>query len=114
MIFDEIIRYYNISDEAVQEYKNCGFCRIKVENKCNDSDLEKLKLILLLQDSGFDVKEIEDYIKIQTIDEKGDIKKMKLLNEKRNQILEKIHIYEKQLGNLDYIRHEIRKNIDSK
>lgn len=39
---------------------------------------------------------------------------MKLLNEKRNQILEKIHIYEKQLGNLDYIRHEIRKNIDSK
>ena len=114
MTFDEIIRYYNIPDKAIQEYKNCGFCRIKVENKCNDSDLEKLKLILLLQDSGFDVKEIEDYIKIQTIDEKGDIKKMKLLNEKRNQMLEKIHIYEKQLGNLDYIRHEIRKNIDRK
>lgn len=114
MTFDEIKRYYNIPVEVIEEYKNCGFCRIKGESKCNDSDLEKLKLILLLQDSGFDMKEIESYIKIEAADEKRDIKKMKLLNEKRNQMLDKIHTYEEQLRNLDYIRHEIRKNIDRK
>lgn len=114
MTFNEIKRHYNISDEVIQKYKDCGFCRINRENECSDLDLEKLKLILLLLDSGFDIEEIENYIKIQPIDKMGDIKKMKLLDKKRNQILDKIHIYEKQLENLDYIRHEIRKIIDRK
>lgn len=114
MTFDEINKNYNIPAEIIQEYKNWGFCRTKVKNRCNDSDLEKLKLIMLLLESGFTKEEIEKYIKIEKGDERADIKKMKMLNEKRDYMLDKIHMCEKQLGNLDYIRHEIRKNIDKK
>ncbi|MDU1910705.1 MerR family transcriptional regulator [Fusobacterium sp.] len=111
MTFDEIKKYYNITDEIIQEYKNWGFSRIEKNGK-NNSELEKLKLIMILRDSGFNAKEIENYMKIEFKDGRADAKKMKLLNDKRNQLLDKIHTYEKQLGNLDYIRYEIRKNIE--
>lgn len=72
MTFNEIKRHYNISDEVIQKYKDCGFCRINRENEYNDLDLAKVNFIAVGQ--GFDIEEIGNSIKIQPVDEMGDIK----------------------------------------
>ncbi len=49
MTFNEIKRHYNISDEVIQKYKDCGFCRINRENEYNDLDLAKVNFIAVGQ-----------------------------------------------------------------
>ena len=68
MTIDEASECYRIPLDILREYEKWGLCGAvkKVMGKWNydDSDLEKLSLIMTLHDIGFDSDEIESYMKI--------------------------------------------------
>lgn len=102
MTYDEMKKYYNIPEEIIKMYESWESVKKKKEE---EEVLEKLKLIILLKDSGFKEEEIKKYVEGLT----EDREKILILDRKRNYTLDKIHIYEKRLENLDYLRYEMRK-----
>lgn len=110
MTYDEIKKYYNIPEEIIKMYESWESVKKKREKGEDTPELEKLKLIILLKDSGFKDEEIKNYIEGLT----EDRDKILILDKKRKNTLDKIHIYEKQLENLDYLRYEIRRKNNNK
>ena len=74
----------------------------------DDSDLENLSLIMTLHDIGFNIEEIENYMRL-LLDKNNHSDKLQLysLNKKRNELLDEIHFREKQLEHLNYLRYKI-------
>lgn len=111
MTFEKAKEYYNIPIEVIQEYKKWK-SKGKDEEDCNDSDLEQIKMIMLLQYVTFTMEEIREYMKMYE-EEDSDLKRLRFLNKKRDELLDNIHLYEKKLENLDFLRYELRKNINN-
>lgn len=118
MTKQEASKHFNIPIRILDEYERWGLCSAvkKVMGKWqyDDSDLEKLSLIMTLHDVGFNSKEIEIYMRLLLNDKDTDKKQLDMLNEKRDAILDRIHFREKQLERLDYLRYEINKSIKVK
>lgn len=74
----------------------------------DDSDIERLGLIMTLHDLGFDNREVETYMRLYMEKEKTGDQRMDMLNMKRNDALNEIHFREAQLMRLDYLRHSIK------
>ena len=68
MTIDEASRRYNIPLEMLREYERWGLCKAvkKVMGswQYDDTDLERLGLIMTLHDIGFASSEIETYMKL--------------------------------------------------
>lgn len=111
MTIYEASKQYNIPIEIFREYESWGLCsavkKVMGDWQYDDSDLEKLSLIMTLHDIGFDANEIETYMKLLQQDN-TDAQRMRMLNKKRTDALDEIHFCEKQLECLDYLRHKIR------
>ena len=105
MTIDEACRRYNIPLEILHEYEQWGLC--------GDTDLERLSMIMTLHDIGFKNSEIETYMKKLLEKESGEDQCLKMLEQKRQSILDEIHFREKQLSNLDYLRYNICKDQDT-
>lgn len=75
----------------------------------DDTDLERLSLIMTLHDIGFESSEIEIYMKLLSEKENSEDQRLKILEDKRRNILDDIHLKEKQLNYLDYLRYNIYK-----
>ena len=69
----------------------------------DETDFERLSLIMMLYGLDFTVEEIKKYMKLSL--EKNERECLKLLNKKR--ILDEVHLKEKQLSRIDYLRYEI-------
>lgn len=80
----------------------------------DDTDLERLSLIMTLHDIGFENPDIETYMKLLLERKNTEEQRMRLLDKKRRTILEDIHFREKQLSQLDYLRYHIRKKQEAK
>lgn len=78
----------------------------------DDSDLEKLSLIMTLHDIGFDSDEIESYMKLTMEGSHTDEERLSMLNKKRRAALDEIHFKERQLERLDDLRYRIRKEME--
>ena len=72
-------------------------------------DLERLSLIMTLHDIGFESSEIETYMKLLLEKENSEDQLLKILEDKRRNILDDIHLKEKRLNYLDYLRYNIYK-----
>lgn len=112
MTIDEASRQYKIPIEILRKYENWGLCGA-VKNvmgtwQYDDSDLEKLSLIMTLHDIGFDTEEIEIYMRLLLEHENSETERLRMLEEKRNKALDEIHFREKQLDRMDYLRYKIR------
>lgn len=68
-------------------------------------------MIMTLHDTGFSKDDIDEYMQL-LISGKNNDECMKILNEKRQHTLDKIHILEKRLDNLDYLRNEMKNQIN--
>lgn len=62
-----------------------------------------------LLNSGLDKTEIANYLKLQTDGIATLDERILLLQKIRGKKLEEIHLWEKQIQNLDYLRHELKK-----
>ena len=76
----------------------------------DDEDLERLSTIMTLHGIGFTTEEVETYMRLLLEQPDSDKKRLRMMEEKRNETLDEIHFHERQLQRLDYLRHEIQKN----
>lgn len=110
----EASEHYNIPLSVLQEYESWGLCgAVKTVMgvwQYDDEDLERLSTIMTLHDIGFTAEEAEAYMHLLLEQPNSDQKRLRMMEQKRNETLDEIHFHERQLARLDYLRHEIRKN----
>lgn len=112
MTIYEASERYNIPMNILREYESWGLCgavkKVMGDWQYDDTDLERLSLIMTLHDIGFESSEVETYMKL--LEEKDtEAQRLRLLNKKRADTLDEIHFREKQLERLDYLRYHIRR-----
>jgi Predicted transcriptional regulators len=107
----EVSQKYNIPIRILNEYESWGLCNVvKIvmgEWQYDDQDLERLSTIMALHDIGFKNKEIEQYMRLLLETPNSKQARIDFLTEKRKSKLDEIHLQEKQLERIDYLRHEI-------
>ena len=112
MTKQEASERYKIPIKILEEYEKWGLChevkKVMGSWHYDDSDLERLSMIMTLHDVGFSVSEIETYMNLLTDGDHTGKQRMEMLNQRRESALDEIHLKEAQLVRLDYLRHSIR------
>lgn len=113
MTINETSERYGIPVARLKEYEKWGLCgavkKVIGDWQYDDQDLERLSMIMTLHDIGFEKEEIEHYMKLLISGKETCRERMQILNKKRNQMLEEIHLREKQLECMDCLRYKIQK-----
>lgn len=111
MTIDEVSERYNIPTKALEEYSSLCSCTGEKSaagfRDYNRTDIERLSLIVTLHDIGFSKTEVERYMRLLLSDDETSEERMAMLEKKRNATLDEIHLRQKQLDRLDYLRFEI-------
>lgn len=117
MTIEEASEKYCIPIKILREYEQMNLCgtvkKVMGQWQYDEQDLERLSMIITLHDIGFSNEDIDEYMHLLLSGENEE-NCLKMLNEKRKSTLDKIHFYEKQISNLDYLRHEIKKDMEEK
>ena len=112
MTIEEVRRRYRIPAEILKEYESWDSGKTAgqetEERQYDDSDLEKLSLMMTLRETGFTPEETKVYVRLQTEGERTGKERLQMLNKKRSSALDELHVRQKQLDTLDYLRHRIR------
>ena len=112
MTIYEASERYRSPIEILKEYESWGLCgevkKVMGSWQYDERDLERLSMIMTLHDIGFTNQEVERYMRL--LAEEGDTRKarMEMLNRKRGAALDEIHLRQKQLDRLDYLRYKIQ------
>ena len=118
MTIHEASERYAIPLEILREYERWGLCgtvkRVMGDWQYDDTDLERLSMIMTLHDVGFENAEIEAYMKLLLEQEGTEAQRLRMLDQKRDRTLDEIHFRERQLERLDYLRFYIRKQQEAK
>ena len=112
MTREEASQNYQIPIETLNEYESWGLCgsvkQVMGHWQYDDQDLERLSLIMALHDIGLSAPEVEKYMRL-TLEESGtEQRRMNILNALRGRKLDEIHLREKQVERLDYLRYKLR------
>lgn len=114
MTIDEASERYEIPIEILREYESWGLCGVvkKVMGawQYDEEDLKRLSLIMTLHDVGFESEEVEEYMRLVLEGEKSREERLRLLNQRRGAALDEIHLKEKKLERLDYLRYMMQKH----
>ena len=118
MTIHEASERYNIPLEILREYESWGLCgavkSVMGSWQYDDTDLERLSLIMTLHDAGFEVSEIETYMRLLLEQDGTEPQRLRMLNRKRDSTLNEIHFRERQLERLDYLRYHIRRQQEAR
>lgn len=113
MTIHEASERYQIPMEILKEYEAWGLCgtvkKVMGAWQYDAQDLERLSMIMTLHDSGFSNEEVEEYMRLLLEKENTEKQRMDMLNRRRGTALDEIHLREKQLERLDYLRFKIQK-----
>ena len=114
MTIDEVCERYCVPKSILEEYEKLG---LRSSVKCvmgqwqyDDTDVERLSLIMTLHDVGFENEEVEKYMRLLLSG--GDTRKARLnmLEKLRQKAVDEIHFQQKKLDWLDYLRYQIRQD----
>lgn len=113
MTINEASERYSIPLEILREYESWGLCgavkKVMGAWQYDDTDIERLGTIMALHDIGMSSEEVEAYMRL-TIEHGGSPSELlHMLDRRRESALGEIHLRERQLERLDYLRHELRK-----
>ncbi len=112
MTKEEVSQKYSVPLEVLEEYANWGLCssvkEVMNDWQYNETDLERLSMIMTLHETGFDSKSVEKYIKLMLKGKSTENERLLMLTKRRNESLDEIHFKEKQISCLDYLRHKIK------
>ena len=115
MTREEASRRYMIPAEILDEYERWGLCAsVKQVMGCwqyDERDLERLSLIMALHDIGFSAAEVEAYMRLALAGDDTSAQRLKMLEQLRSQTLDEIHLRERQLDRLDYLRHRLNQGM---
>ena len=111
MTKQEASEKYRIPVEILDEYESWGLCSAVKEvigsPQYDDNDLEYLSMIMALHDIGFTSDEVETFMRLLLEGDYTAKDRMRMLNKRRSCTLDEIHLREKQLDRMDYLRHKI-------
>ena len=113
MTMQEASKRYMIPIKILKEYESWGLCgavrKVMGAWQYDDTDLERLSMVMTLHDVGFTSEEVEAYMRLLLEAEDSGLTRLNMLNRKRKAALDDIHFQERQLERLDYLRHELQK-----
>lgn len=107
MTTEEASKTYGIPMGVLEEYERWGLCG--AARQYGQRDIERLSLIMTLHDAGFTKEEIEQYMRLCLSPKDTAWEREEMLRRKRDGTLDEIHLKQKQLDRLDYLRFEIAK-----
>ena len=111
MTIDEVSERYQIPIKILKEYESWGLCgevkKLMESWRYDQTDIERLSLIMTLHDVGFTKEEVEKYMRLSLLGEETSAERMEMIRKKRNGTLDEIHFKQQQLDRLDYLRFEI-------
>ena len=111
MTKQEASERYNIPIWLLDEYESWGLCqevkKVIGSWQYDDSDLERLSMIMTLHDVGFTGSEIETYMRLLQEGDHTKDQTILLITRILYHALDEIHFKEAQLARLDYLRHSI-------
>lgn len=114
MTIKEVSERYQIPLEILEEYERWGLCGVVKPVlgawQYDDRDLERLGLIMTLHDIGFQNREVEEYMRLLLEEKDTEKRRMKMLDCRREMILDEIHFREKQIDRVDYLRFKLNKS----
>ena len=117
MTIQEASERYKIPLEILREYESWGLCssvkKVMGMWQYDDQDIERLSMIMTLHDIGFDSSEVEEYMRLFLKKEDTAEQRMQMLNRQRGITLDEIHLREKQLERMDYLRFKIENSRQS-
>ena len=112
MTINEASERYQIPIDVLKEYERWGLCgsvkKVMGQWQYDDQDLERLGMIMTLHDIGFESGEVEEYMRLLLEGESTRETRLKMLNRRRGIALDEIHLREKQLERMDYLRYRIQ------
>ncbi len=113
MTIDEASERYNIPIEVLEEYESWGLCgevkKVMGTWQYDDTDLQRLSMIMTLHDIGFSNEEVESYMRLFLEGSSTEEERLKMLKKKRGSTLDEIHFKQRQLDRMDYLRYKIEK-----
>ena len=113
MTIDEASERYQIPIEVLREYESWGLCgevkKVMGAWQYDDTDLQRLSVIMTLHDIGFNNAEVESYMRLLVEGNFTEEERLQMLNKKRGTTLDEIHFKQKQLDRMDYLRYKIEK-----
>ena len=118
MTIQEASERYEIPLDILREYESWGL-RVFVKNvtdtgQYDDQDIERLSMIMTLHDIGFDSSQAEEYMRLFLKKEDTSQQRLKMLDRQRKIALDEIHLREKQLERMDYLRFKIENSRQSR
>lgn len=112
MTKEEASERYHIPIGILDEYESWGLCatvkQVMGVWQYDDQDLERLSTIMALHDMGFNAEEVENYMRLLLSNADTTRERMRMLEKRRDAALNEIHLKEKQLQRLDYLRYRMR------
>ncbi len=113
MTKEEASARYRIPIKILDEYESWGLCDVVKQVmgvwQYDDTDIERLDLIMTLHDIGFSHEEVKRYMQLSLQEGSSDPIRLKMLEQLRCKALDEIHFKERQLAWMDELRNEIEK-----
>ncbi len=101
MTIDEASERYNIPIEVLKEYESWGLCgevkKVMGTWQYDDTDLQRLSMIMTRHDIGFGNEEVEDYMRLFLEGSSMEEERLKMLKKKRGSTLDEIHLVSAKL-----------------
>ena len=98
--------------EVLREYERWGLCGVVKTVmgawQYDDEDIERLSMIMTLHDIGFDNGQVERYMRLMLEERNSEEKRMRMLELLRDSTLDEIHVKQKQLDRMDYLRYKLQ------
>ena len=114
MNIDEASKRYMIPMEVLREYEQMGLCgsvrQVMGAWEYDERDLERLSMIMTLHDVGFTSEETEHFMRLLLAGDETESERMRMLAAHRTATLDEVHLKEKQLERIDYLRHKLCPN----
>ena len=114
MTKEEASRQYQIPVSVLDEYERWGLYgavkKVMGNWQYDDTDIERLGIVMSLHDMGFDAEELELYMRLLLCEEDTEDERLTMIVKKRGQLLDDIHFKERQIARMDYLKHCIQKD----
>lgn len=111
MTIQEASECCRIPLHILQEYERWGLCRAVKDVmgtwQYDQTDIERLSLILTLHDVRFSPEEVEHSMRLLLVGDSTKEERARMLKERRDGTLDEIHLRQQQLDRLDYLRYEL-------
>lgn len=110
MTIHQISERYHLPLSLLQEYERWRLDNAKMPGKWvyDQTDIERLSLVLTLYNAGFTGDEACQYMRLWLAGDSSAPERLQLLCNKRNLTLDAIHAQQQQLDRLDYLQYETR------